>query len=169
MQRVAIVGSPGSGKSTLARELARRTGLPVVHLDEVYWRPGWVEPPREEWHAAHDAALAGDRWIADGNYGSTMDDRLRRADTVVFLDLPTWLCLARVLRRTLPSVATGRGHLGPDFPDRLDVDFLRFLLYVARFRSTRRPGVLERLSRFPGRVVVLRDRRAIREWRRSAG
>lgn len=58
MRRVAIIGCAGSGKSTLARRLAAKTGLPAVHLDQHYWRPGWVEPPREEWQA-RAAALAG--------------------------------------------------------------------------------------------------------------
>lgn len=42
MRRVMIVGHPGSGKSTLARAMGERTGLPVVHIDQIHWRPGWV-------------------------------------------------------------------------------------------------------------------------------
>src|SRR5687767_8178275 len=86
--RVMIVGNGGAGKSTLARALGERTGLPVVHLDALYWQPGWVEPPREEWRATQRQQLAGSDWIADGNYGGTMEERLRLADAVVLLDHP---------------------------------------------------------------------------------
>ena len=88
MRRVAIIGSSGAGKSTLARRLGERTGLPVVHLDEHFWRPGWVETSRGEWRAVQTALCAQDAWIMDGNYSGTLDVRLARADTVVFLDLP---------------------------------------------------------------------------------
>ena len=49
MERVLILGSPGAGKSTFARRLAERSGLPLIHLDKHFWRPGWVEPAPEEW------------------------------------------------------------------------------------------------------------------------
>jgi adenylate kinase family enzyme len=65
VRRVAVVGSSGAGKSTFARDLGARTGLPVVHLDRPFWRPGWVETPREEWRRVRaflrDAGQAGTR------------------------------------------------------------------------------------------------------------
>jgi adenylate kinase family enzyme len=90
--RVMIVGSAGAGKSTLARALARRTGLPLVHLDALYWQPGWVETPRPRWREVQREALAGERWIADGNYGGTLE-RLALADVVVLLEYSRWICL----------------------------------------------------------------------------
>jgi adenylate kinase family enzyme len=69
------VGSGGAGKTTFARELARRTGLPVVHLDHLYWKPGWVETPRDEWRMVQDERLTATEWIADGNYSGTFNVR----------------------------------------------------------------------------------------------
>lgn len=40
MKRVMIFGGAGSGKSTLARKIGARTGLPVIHIDPIYWEPG---------------------------------------------------------------------------------------------------------------------------------
>src|ERR1700733_11230557 len=99
MRRVAVVGSSGAGKSTFARRLGERTGLPVIHLDHAYWRPGWDPPPDDEWDEIAPRLAAGDEWIIDGNYSRTVDARARRADVVVFLDYPRVGCLARVLRR----------------------------------------------------------------------
>ncbi len=80
-----MVGSGGAGKSTLAREIGQRTGIPVIHLDQHFWKPGWVETPAEEWRAMQNDLLAADCWIVDGNYGGTFDVRFARADTVVVL------------------------------------------------------------------------------------
>src|SRR5215212_5460573 len=99
MQRVLVIGSRGSGKSTLAKELAKRTGLRLIHLDQQYWRSGWVEPSKEEWRGQVEVLIAQDRWVMDGNYGGTLELRLARADTVIDLQFPAWLCVWRILRR----------------------------------------------------------------------
>jgi len=98
-RRVIVTGLAGSGKSTLALALAAKTGLPVIHLDLHFWKPGWVAPSETEWREKQRAVLGGDAWIADGNYHETLDLRLERADTVVFLDPPWWLCAGRAFLR----------------------------------------------------------------------
>ena len=98
-RRVIVTGLAGSGKSTFAVALAAKTGLPVLHLDLCFWKPGWVAPSETEWRETQRAVLAGDAWIADGNYGETLDLRLQRADSVVVLDMPWWLCSGRALLR----------------------------------------------------------------------
>lgn len=98
MQRIALIGSPGAGKATLARCLGQALGLPVYHLDALYWKPGWEPTPRAEWRELQLRLVAGDRWLIDGNYGGTMAIRLTAADTVICLDLPRWVCLLVRLR-----------------------------------------------------------------------
>jgi adenylate kinase family enzyme len=83
MRRVAVVGSGGAGKSAFSEELGRRTGLPVIHLDRHYWKPGWVETPPDEWGALQSGLLTGADWIVDGNYRGTFDICFERADTVI--------------------------------------------------------------------------------------
>src|SRR5437899_8742589 len=90
LRRVVVLGCSGSGKSTLGWQLGRRLGLPVVHLDVLYWRPGWQEPDTASFRARTAAAGAGDAWISEGNYRETFDLRLPRADTVIILELPRW-------------------------------------------------------------------------------
>lgn len=98
-RRIVVTGLAGSGKSTLAIAFADKTGLPLIHLDLAFWKPGWVAPSEAEWRRKQHVVLAGDTWIADGNYHETLDLRIGRADTVVVLDMPWWLCSARALRR----------------------------------------------------------------------
>lgn len=156
------MGCAGAGKSTLARRLGAALDLPVVHLDRHFWRPGWVEPPREEWRAEQELLLAGDGWVADGNYGNTLDIRLRRADTMVLIDLPRRTCLRRVLWRSLRD--HGRDTQAPGCPERFDLAFIR---YVWRFRRVSLPRVLDGLAAHP-HVVVLRSRRDVERFLATA-
>ncbi len=87
-QRILVIGCGGAGKSAFAREMGRRTNLPVVHLDRLYWRPGWVKTEATEWNRVVKEALSADQWIMDGNYGGTLSLRFQACDAVVFLDLP---------------------------------------------------------------------------------
>jgi len=100
-QRVVVTGLAGSGKSTFSRALATKTGLPIIYLDLLFWKPGWVAPTDAEWGEKQRQALAGESWIADGNYHETLDLRLERADTIVVLDMPWPLCAVRALGRGL--------------------------------------------------------------------
>ena len=81
-RRVIVTGLAGSGKSTFSLALAAKTGLPVIHLDLHFWKPGWVAPSETEWREKQCGVLAGNAWIADGNYHETLDLRLERSDTV---------------------------------------------------------------------------------------
>jgi adenylate kinase family enzyme len=102
MKRVVILGRGASGKSTLARRLGEITGLPVVELDKLFWRPNLVATPRDEWVAAQDQLVAKDGWIIDGDLGQfdVVETRLRAADTVIFLDFSFFCCAHRAIRRS---------------------------------------------------------------------
>ncbi len=162
MKRVAVIGSGGAGKSMFARELAERTALPVIHLDRLFWKPGWVPMPEDAWQAVHAELLEPDRWIIDGNYGSTMEPRIAAADTVVFLDLPRLVCVVGALQRHWRHRAGGRPDMVPGQRERID---LKFLWWIFRYPDTRRPGVLARLAKAPAttQVIRIRSRRAARE------
>ena len=98
-RRVLVIGMAGSGKSTFARALGAKTRLPVIHLDVHYWKPGWERPSDEEWREKQRFLLAGDAWIADGNYYETLDVQLQRAQTIVVLNTPWWRCATRAFVR----------------------------------------------------------------------
>ena len=140
MQRIVILGNAGSGKSTLARALGQRLGLPVVHLDRLFWEPGWVEPDAEQFRERMRAALATDAWVSEGNYARrTFDLRLPRADLVIWLDTPRWTCLRRVIVRSLLN--RPRPDLAEGCREKLDREFLTFLKFVWQFDRGYRPGI----------------------------
>jgi adenylate kinase family enzyme len=163
-----VVGSGGAGKPTVAREVGARLGLPVVHLDEHFWRPGWVEIPRDEWDGVVRALAAADRWVMDCNYSGKIDVRLVRADAVVLLDLPRLLCLSRVLRRWLRYRGETRPDMTPGCPERLTGEFVRWIwTYPGRPRERILAAVDAAGAR--GRLVRLRSPAGVRRWLSELG
>lgn len=167
MKRVLVIGSGGSGKSVLARRLAGRTGLPLIHLDTLYWRPGWEETPKDEWEATVREFVDADRWIMDGNYGGTLDIRLAAADTVILLDLPRLTCLRRVVRRRFQFHGRSRPDVAGGCTERLN---LAFLYWIWSYPKARRPKLLNKLESL-GRdknVIILRSPAEVERFLASA-
>lgn len=126
MQRIMIIGGPGSGKSTVARRLGAATGLPVVHIDPMFWAPGWVQRSVDETYAMIEQAVRGPAWIFEGNNTPTLAMRAERADLILFLDLPRRLRMWRLVKRTLRYLGRTRPDMAPGCPERFDIAFFRF-------------------------------------------
>lgn len=163
MQRVVVVGPSAAGKSTLARRLGVITGLPVVHIDRMLWRPGWVEASREEFDAAHAAAVAEDRWILDGTYLRTLPQRLERADAIVWLDFPRSVSLRRVMWRTIRYLGRTRPDMTAGCNERFDLEFLS---YIWSFQTRQRPGLARAIASYGGhaRLHLIRSPREARRF-----
>ncbi|WP_143074632.1 hypothetical protein [Methylobacterium sp. ap11] len=104
MRRINILGSAGSGKSTLALRLGEKRHLPIIHLDRLFWEPGWQKTDKAVFRQRVEQAVSGDAWICEGNYASqTFALRMPRAELTVWLDTPRLifaLCIARRSVRT---------------------------------------------------------------------
>lgn len=157
MRRIAIVGPGGAGKSTFANALGQIAGLPVVHLDEHFWQPGWVEPERDEWHRLQARLFDTDRWIADGNYGGSFDVRFARADTVIVIARPRLACLVGAIGRSLRN--HGRSIQAAGCPERFQLSFYRWIWNYDRDSRPRLDVAVERHPHL--RVIELRSRTEI--------
>ncbi len=148
MRKIIVIGCPGSGKSTFARELHRITGIPLFHLDLMYWNADRTTVDRAVFCERLAEVMAQDEWIIDGNYNSTMEMRMQACDTVVFLDFPTDVCVSGILGR--------RGRARPDLPwvepDEVDGAFLAF---VKDYNGQSRPKVLELLSTYSNKNIFV--------------
>lgn len=166
MQRVLIIGPCGSGKSTLARELGQRLQLPIYHMDQLGWLPGWVETDKDVLRAKLQSIVATDRWLIDGNYGSTLELRLPRADAVIYLDFPILLCLWRLLRRNLSHRGRTRPDMTEGCPERFDLEFFRYVFLWNRGPGPRTEAYLkgEELK-----VTRLTGPKALKRWIAALG
>ena len=166
MKRILVIGSGGAGKTTFALRLGHELGLPVHHLDRLWWLPGWQAESRKRFDAKLAALMQDEAWIIDGNYPRTLPARLARADTVVVLDYSRWLCLFRALVRNLRFRDRGRPDMGDDCPERMDCDFLR---QIWNFERDTWPRLDAALAGFDGRIVILKTPAAASAWLDRSG
>ena len=145
-KRVAVIGCPGGGKSTFSRALRDRVGLPLYHLDAIYWRDDRTHLSREEFYPLMQEIIARDEWIIDGNYQSTLEWRVAACDLVVFLDFPAEVCLEGVRAR--------RWQKRSDMPWVEEGDDEEFLAFIRAFESESKPKILELIKKYPDKAVV---------------
>lgn len=153
MKRVLVIGSGGAGKSTFSRRLSEITGIEVIHLDKIYWRAGWIEPPKVEWQKTLESYLKKESWIMDGNFGGTVDLRLAACDTAVLLDLPRTVCLYRVLKRRLKYRNTNRPDMTEGCHEKVDYEFLK---WIWDYPNKKKPKMEEKLRRFGNEKTIIR-------------
>lgn len=148
-----VIGCPGSGKSTFSRALYQKTGIPLFHLDMMYWNPDRTTVEKAVFRERLADVIQKDEWIIDGNYGSTIELRLQDCDTVIFLDYSPDVCLDGIMKR--------RGKVRSDMPwtEKEDEEDEQFIEFVKSFASQSRPMIVELLDRYPQKeVFVFKDR-----------
>lgn len=150
MRKIAVIGSPGSGKSTLSRKLAALLGIEAVHLDALYWQPGWVETPPERWDEIVREIVNRDSWIIDGHYGRTLDMRLVAADTVILLNMSRFRCMWRAIKRR----GKPRPDMNPECIERFDREAIEFLWYIWTFPQRKLPEARAKLDQLQGEKAV---------------
>nr|KXH72718.1 MAG: hypothetical protein AM325_01460 [Candidatus Thorarchaeota archaeon SMTZ1-45] len=160
MKRVLILGPSGSGKSTLGEKLGTILGIPIIHLDQHYWKQNWVETPKDEWRDKVKTLISSSSWIMDGNYTSTLKLRATAADTIIYIDIPRRLSYLRIFTRFLRFRGHTRPDLGGDCPEKIDLDFIR---WIWDFPITRKPVIfrfLENLNSTKS-VFILRGQKEV--------
>lgn len=151
-----IVGGPGSGKSTLAVRLGEATGLPVFHMDKIHYLPGWVERSKSEKSAMTREVHAMDQWIFEGGHSATYTERIVRADQFIWLDIPIWTRIYRVLRRSYIYQGRTRPDLQDDCPEQFNWQTLIFLGFIIRTRKTARAKLQKIYENPPKNLLLVR-------------
>ncbi len=153
MKKILVIGCPGSGKSTFSKALHTVTGIPLVHLDNLYWNKDKTMVEPSVFHERLAKVLQKDEWIIDGNYASTMELRMQACDTVIFLDYPLEVCLDGIRERK----GKQRSDLSWVEPEEDDAAFMEF---IRNYRSQSRPQVVELLHRYAQKQIVVLTNRA---------
>ena len=168
MEKITIIGSGGSGKSTLARELGKLLHIEVFHLDALFWKPGWVGVPKEEQRLVQNELVEKEKWIFDGNYGGTMDIRLNKAETIIFLDIPRTICVYRVIKRWIQYRNKSRPDMGEGCEERISIKFLK---WVWEYPKTKKPVIMKKLKSLSQEkeVIILTSPREVEQFLREKG
>ena len=147
MKKIIVIGCPGSGKSTVSRALHNKTGIPLYHLDMMYWNADKTTVEKIVFLERLSAVLEKDEWIIDGNYGSTMELRMAACDTVIFLDYPLEVCLDGIKER--------RGKPRSDMPWIETEEDEEFIEFIKNYNEQQKPKVLELLEKYSDKNIVI--------------
>ena len=152
MKKIAILGGSGSGKSTFAIKLSAVTGLPLYHLDNLFWNKDKTHVSREVFDRRLDVILSYDRFIIDGEYGRTVEKRIAASDTLFFFDIP--------LEDRLSGAAARVGKTHPDLPwteEELDPEFEK---WIRDYDTAQRPITLSLLEKYKEKDIIIFKSRA---------
>ena len=147
MKKVIVIGCPGSGKSTVSRTLHNKTGIPLYHLDMMYWNTDKTTVEKSVFLERLSAVLEKDEWIIDGNYGSTMELRMVACDTVIFLDYPLEICLDSIKERS--------GKPRSDMPWIETEEDAEFIEFIKNYEEQQKPKVLELLKKHSDKNIII--------------
>ena len=147
MKKVIVIGCPGSGKSRLSRALHNKTGIPLYHLDMMYWNADKTTVEKSVFLERLSVVLEKDEWIIDGNYGSTMELRMAACDTVIFLDYPLDICLDGIKER--------RGKPRSDMPWIETEEDEEFIEFIKNYNERQKPKVLELLEKYREKHIII--------------
>ena len=160
MRKIIVIGCPGSGKSTFARALAEKTGVPLYHLDMLYWNADKTTVDRCVFRERLAKVIEKDEWIIDGNYASTMEERMLACDTVFFLDYPLGTCLNGIEAR--------RGKARSDMPWIETETDTEFIEYIKSFNEQQRPSIFAVFEKYADKnICVFKGREEADEFLNS--
>lgn len=168
MKKVLVTGSGGAGKSTFSRALSSKTGLPVIHLDSYYHQTAEdYSNNKEKWiKKVHDLADS-DEWIMEGNYSSTYKKRFALADTLIFLDIPTFVTFWSIIKRRVTYSPEKRPEMPDDWQEKLN---LEFIIYVLKFKKKSRQKLINEIKAYGHKeldVKIFKSRKAAYNWLKS--
>lgn len=160
--KIAIIGFSGSGKSTLARKIGEAKNIPVLHFDSVHFLPGWqIRPAEEKLKITQDFLNSNSEWVIDGNYKKLFfERRMDEADNIIILRFNRFASLWRVVKRYFKFKGTSRPDIGQDCNEKLDWEFVKWVLRDGRKRSAYE--LFDELcKKYPQKTIMVKNQRQL--------
>ena len=160
--KIAIIGYSGAGKSTLAENLSTYYSIPKLHMDTLQFQPGWQDSDRDWMKTEMKNFLTNHSdWVIDGNYSwCYYEERMLKADQIIFLNFSPWICLLRAFKRYLKYRGQVRESMAAGCKEQFNWEFIRWILWDGRTKTAK-----ERYQRvqetYPEKVIVLRSQKEI--------
>lgn len=149
MKKIIVIGCPGGGKSTFSKILHKKTSIPLFHLDMLNWNADKTTVPKTVFILRLKDIFKKESWIIDGNYGSTMEMRIKECDTIFFLDYSKEICLKGINDR--------KGKIRSDMPwvETSDEEDEEFITFIKDFNKKSRPKIIELLEKFSNKEIYI--------------
>lgn len=164
VSRIVIIGGPGTGKSTLSKNLSKVLNIPNYHIDSFNYKDNWVERDKKERDEMVLNILDNEKWIIDGTYRSTLEERLKKSELVIFLDYNTFAKLKGIVFRYI----NGKGKEKFDIPgckEKLDFEFIKFTL---KWNKNKRKDIFKYLNNVDkNKVLIFSRRKDLNKWYRN--
>ena len=161
ISRISIIGGCGTGKTTLANNLGKELKMPVTHLDGINYFENWVQRDKKERDKIILDKIKDDRWIIDGTYRSTLEERLKRSDFTIYLDYSTLSQIKGVLLR---RIRTGHNEKKEIKGCREQLT-INFLIWTLRWRKDKRPAIIEAINKCEDKkIIIFKSRRQLNKW-----
>lgn len=162
MSKIIVLGCPGAGKTSFSKRLSNKLDISLYHLDKFFWISNDKHVSQEEFDLKVSELCQNQDWIMDGNYGRTVDNRLKNCETVIYLDYPLRVCLWGATERMLRNRGKSRDDIGEEYKEKFDKDVLKFIL---KYHRTDRKIMLEKLQKLPEKdVVILSSRKEAKNF-----
>ena len=158
--KIVVIGYSGSGKSTLAKNLGVHYNIPVLHMDSIHFKEGWVERDNIEFETIVDDFINNNSsWVIDGNYRKIATHRFEEADQLIFLNYNRFCCLKSVIKRYIQNKGKSRPDMAEGCNEKLDFPFLWWVF--AKGRSKQRKQQLEGFARNHKNSLIFKNRKEL--------
>lgn len=161
MERVCIIGGSGTGKTTLSNNLSRELNLPIYHIDGIHHLKDWKIRDTAERDRIILEKVEEPRWIIDGTYRSTLQQRLEKADYIIYLDYSSFAQVRGVMKRFIRN----HGKEKEEIPGCKEQMTWKFFWFVVNWRKNKRTEIIEKINKVDSsKVHIFKNRRQLNKW-----
>lgn len=159
--KISIIGGSGTGKTTLSRNLGKVLNLPVYHIDAIQYFENWERRNNEDRDRIILEKLSENKWIIDGSYRATLQQRLANADLIIYLDYSSFAQVKGAIGRYIKN----HGKEKPEIPGCKEEMSWDFFMFVLKWRKNKRDEIMEKVNKLDAsKVLIFKNRRQLNRW-----